>query len=365
MTTQKILMVAGEASADKHASHVIRAVRQLMPASEIFGMGGPEMAHAGMECIFGMDELSVMGFTDVIPRLLQIIKVYRGIKRLMDERRPALFIPVDLPDFNMRLARYAKTKGLSVLYYIAPQAWAWRRGRARTLARVIDGLAVIFPFEERFFASYGVNARYVGHPFVDTEAPRTSGKASWPPKRIGMMPGSRHHEVTKILPVMMDAKRNIEKKHHDLTWHLPVAKGLDVNAINALVDKDVRLEGSLPDVDLAMVKSGTSSLEMAFQGIPEVICYKTSFINYFLARGFVKIDHIGMPNIIAGKSIVPELIQGHFNAEDLARTMCRYLDDEGLFEATQKAYHDMRRLLGDKKASIQVALWAQELVGAA
>jgi lipid-A-disaccharide synthase len=364
MTTQKILMVAGEASADRHASHVIRAIRQLMPAAEIFGMGGPEMAHAGMECIFGMDELSVMGFTDVIPKILQIIKVYRGIKQLMDERRPGLFIPVDLPDFNMRLARYAKAKDLKVLYYIAPQAWAWRRGRARKLARVTDGLAVIFPFEERFFASYGVNARYVGHPFVDSEAPRSSWKPSWPPKRIGIMPGSRYHEIAKILPIMMDAKRLISKKHPDITWHLPVAKGLDVNAITAMVDKDISLESSLPDVDLAMVKSGTSSLEMAFQGIPEVICYRTSLVNYFLARTFVKIDHIGMPNIIAGKVIVPELIQGHLTAEDLAYTMCRYLDDKGLFEATGRSYHEMRQLLGDKKASIHVASWAQELLEA-
>jgi lipid-A-disaccharide synthase len=365
MTSQKILMVAGEASADRHASQVIRAIRQLMPGTEIFGMGGPEMAHAGMECIFGMDELSVMGFTDVIPRILQIIKVYRGIKQIMDERRPGLFIPVDLPDFNMRLARYAKAKGLSVLYYIAPQAWAWRRGRARTLARVTDGLAVIFPFEERFFASYGVNARYVGHPFVDTEAPGPSWKASWPPKRIGVMPGSRYHEIAKILPIMMDAKRRIEKKHHDLTWHLPVAKGLDVNAINNMVDKDVRLEETLPDVDLAMVKSGTSSLEMAFQGVPEVICYRTSLVNYFLARIFVKIKYIGMPNIIAGKEIVPELIQRHLTGEDLARTLRLYLDDEGLFDATGRSYHDMRQLLGDKKASIQVAIWALGLLEAA
>jgi lipid-A-disaccharide synthase len=364
MTTHKILMVAGEASADRHASHVINAIKQLMPDSEIFGMGGPEMAKAGMECIFGMDELSVMGFTDVMPRILQIIKVHRGIKRLMDERRPGLFIPVDLPDFNMRLARYAKAKGISVLYYIAPQAWAWRRGRARTLARVTDGLAVIFPFEERFFASYGVNTRYVGHPFVESEAPDPSWKASWPPKRIGIMPGSRYHEIAKILPIMMDAKQSISKKHPDISWHLPVAKGLDVNAINAMVDKDVRLGKTLPDVDLAMVKSGTSSLEMALQGVPEVICYKTSFINYFLARAWVKIDHIGMPNIIAGKSIVPELIQGHFTAEDLIRTLCRYLDDEGLFKTTQRSYHDMRQLLGDKKASIQVAAWAQKLLEA-
>jgi lipid-A-disaccharide synthase len=364
MTTHKILMVAGEASADRHASHVINAIKQIMPTAEIFGMGGPEMAHAGMECIFGMDELSVMGFTDVMPKILQIFKVYRGIKQLMDERRPGLFIPVDLPDFNMWLARYAKAKGLSVLYYIAPQAWAWRSGRAKTLARVTDGLAVIFPFEEKFFTSSGVNTRYVGHPFVEAEAPGSSWKASWPPKRIGVMPGSRYHEIAKILPTMMTAKRIISEKHPDITWHLPVAKGLDANAISSMVDKDVSLEETLPDVDLAMVKSGTSSLEMALRGIPEVICYKTSLVNYFLARTFVKIDHIGMPNIIAGKAIIPELIQGHFTAQDLALTMCRYLDDKGLFEATRRSYHDMRQLLGDKKASTQVASWAQELLGA-
>ena len=160
-------------------------------------MGGPEMAKAGMECIFGMDELSVMGFTDVIPKIFRSSRSIRGIKQLMDERRPGLFIPVDLPDFNMRLARYAKAKNLNVLYYIAPQAWAWRRGRAETLARVTDGLAVIFPFEENFFTSSGVNTRYVGHPFVEAEAAGSSWKASWPPKHIGIMPGSRYQLISE------------------------------------------------------------------------------------------------------------------------------------------------------------------------
>ncbi len=364
MTPKKILMVAGEASADRHASRAIRALRRLMPDIEVFGMGGPEMAKAGMECLFGMDELSVMGFTDVLPRIFKIYRIYAAIKRLMDERRPDLFIPVDLPDFNMVLARRAKARGLRVLYYIAPQAWAWRRSRASALARITDGLSVIFPFEEPFFQSYGVNARYVGHPFLEAEEPGFASQAAWPPKRIGIMPGSRYHEIAAILPVMMDAKRLISKKHPDITWHLPVARGLDASRIGHMADPEVRLVDSLPEVDLAMVKSGTSSLEMALRGVPEVVCYRTSPINYLLAKTWVKVEHIAMPNIISGRAIVPELIQHHFTGEELARTLNRYIDDQGLFEAVQGDYMGMRRLLGEKIASAQVASWVQEMLEA-
>ncbi|MEN6446798.1 MAG: lipid-A-disaccharide synthase [Syntrophaceae bacterium] len=360
MTAQRILMVAGEASADRHAAGVIRELKAMMPEVEIFGMGGPEMAAAGMECIHDMDELSVMGITDVLPRIRTIFQTYDGLKRLMKERGPSLLIPVDLPDFNMRLARYAKRIGVRVLYYIAPQAWAWRRSRARTLAGMIDGLAVIFPFEAGFFSAYGVNTRYVGHPFM--EHPPIVRKASWPPERIGIMPGSRIHEIERMLPVMMGAKRIVGRRHKGLTWHLPVAAGIDAEIIRQRCDEDVILETEIPEVDLAMVKSGTSTLEMALRGVPEVICYRTSPLNYFLAKAFVRVKHIGMPNIIAGRTIVPELIQQDLTTEDLARTVLLYLEDRALFEATQKTFTDLRESLGTSKASIGVATWARELL---
>ena len=360
MTARRILMVAGEASADRHAASVIRELKSLMPGVEIFGMGGPEMASAGMECIYHMDEFSVMGITDVIPRLRSIFRVYSGLKHLITTRKPKLFIPVDLPDFNMRLARYAKCLGVRVLYYIAPQAWAWRHWRARTLAKITDGLAVIFPFEVPFFSAYEVITRYVGHPFM--EAPHHSGDASWPPKKIGVMPGSRDHEITRMLPVMMEAKRLVQQKHQGLTWHLPVAPGLDSDTIGRMADADVVLEQDIPQVDLAMVKSGTSSLEMALRGVPEVICYRTSPINYMLARIFVRVKTIGMPNIIAGKTIAPELIQRDLTGEDLARTLRLYLEDSTLFEATRLSFARMRESLGTMKASHGVAIWAQELL---
>lgn len=161
---------------------------------------------------------------------------------------------------------------------------------------------------------------------------------------------------------MMAAKRRIEERHPELSWHLRVAPGLDSNDINALVDKNVQLESGLAEVDLAMVKSGTSSLEMALQGVPEVICYKTSPLNYLLARTFVKIANIGMPNIIAGKKIVPELIQNHLTSEDLARTILLYLEEKSLFEATQRSFGELRESLGTMKASKGVAMWSQELM---
>lgn len=360
MKDHKILMVAGEASADRHAAFVIRALRQLMPNVEIFGMGGPEMVQAGMECIYPMGELSVMGFTDVIPKLFRILKVFTGIKGLMDDRHPDLFIPVDLPDFNMRLAKHAKGKGIRVLYYIAPKAWAWRRYRARLLARLTDGLAAIFPFEVDFFASCGVNVRYVGHPYIEDAV--FSWKPSWPPKRIGIMPGSRHQEIMNILPVMMAAKRRIEEKHPDLSWHLPVAPGIDDAGLQSKVDKNVQLTKGLTEVDFAMVKSGTSTLEMALNTVPEVICYKTTPINYLLANIFVRIKNIGLPNIIAGKKIAPELIQHHLTPEDLARTVLLYLEDSSLYEATQRSFLELRESLGTMKASQGVAGWAQKIM---
>nr|HOO47336.1 lipid-A-disaccharide synthase [Deltaproteobacteria bacterium] len=151
MIRKKILMIAGEASADRHASKVIQSLKSVSPDIEIFGMGGPMMKEAGMECCYGMDELSVMGFSDVLPRVRRIYGVYKGIQALIRIRKPDVVLPVDLPDFNMRVARYAKKHHTKVLYYIAPQAWAWRSYRARTLSAVTDGLAVIFPFEEEFF----------------------------------------------------------------------------------------------------------------------------------------------------------------------------------------------------------------------
>ncbi|MGC9323922.1 MAG: lipid-A-disaccharide synthase, partial [Desulfomonilia bacterium] len=164
MTRKKILMVAGEPSADRHASRVITSLKHYAGTVEIFGMGGPEMESAGMECTYSMREFSVMGFSDVVPKIARILKVYRGLQRMLIQRRPDLVVLIDLPDFNMRIARSAHASRIKTLYYIAPQAWAWRRSRAETLSRTTHGLAVIFPFEEEFFRSYGVNTRYVGHP---------------------------------------------------------------------------------------------------------------------------------------------------------------------------------------------------------
>jgi lipid-A-disaccharide synthase len=352
-------MTAGEASADRHASRVIRELKALLPDAEIFGMGGPDMAAAGMECAFTMDE-PVMGITDVIPKLRKIHGIYRGLKSLMEERKPDLVIPVDLPDFNMRLAAYARSGNRRVLYYIAPQAWAWRPSRAAALSKITDGLAVIFPFEEKFFSGYGVNARYVGHPFMEDF--QYAPTAAWPPRRIAVMPGSRNHEIPLMLPVMMAAKRRIQDIHPEISWYLPVAAGLDEDAVRRMTDEDVQMTRGIPEVDLAMAKSGTSSLEMAIRGVPEVICYRTSPVNYLLAKAFVRVKNIGMPNIIAGKTIVPELIQQHLNPEDLARTLRLYIEDRTLYEAAQRSYAGMREALGTMHPAREVAAWALRLM---
>jgi lipid-A-disaccharide synthase len=359
-TIPRILITAGEESADRHAASVVRQIRHIMPDAEIFGMGGHEMKEAGVEIIYSMKELSVMGFSEVLPKLLGIFKVYSGLKEVIRTRRPDIFIPVDLPDFNMRLAGFAKKQGVKVLYYIAPQAWAWRAYRARTLSRITDGLAVIFPFEEAFFTKSCVNARYVGHPFLEENIVKPSD-ASWPVKRIAIIPGSRKDEIVRMMPVMVSAKKIISSKINGIEWVLPVAKGLDETFVKGFLDSDIKPVSGIPDVDLAMVKSGTASFETAIKGIPEVICYKTSAINYFLARIFVKVEHIGMPNIALGRKVAPELIQHDFTPQRLAVELTRFIEDRELFNNTKEAFTELRQKLQGEKASLMVAEWVKEL----
>jgi lipid-A-disaccharide synthase len=359
---KKVCMVAGEASADKHAAGVIRELKGMVPDVEVFGMGGSEMRAAGMECLYGTGELSVMGFSDVAPRVRHIFSVFKGLIKAIEERRPDVVMPVDLPDFNMRLSRKAKRLGVKVLYYIAPQAWAWRSYRARTLAKITDGLAVIFPFEQGFFSAYGVNARYVGNPCMEGLGTDAGEGSSWPPRNVLLMPGSRLQEIETILPVMCEAKRLVQERHRDLAWHMRIAPGLDGRLLEERIDADILLTREMPPVDLAMVKSGTSSFEMAVSGIPEVICYKTSPLNYRLAKAFVTLDHIGMPNIILGRTAVPELIQEDFTPENLALELRRLIEDEDRFRKMQSDFALLREKLGNESASTGVASWLRDII---
>ncbi len=352
-------MIATEASADRHAAKVVKELKTKLPDCEIFGMGGPQMAAAGMECIYSMDELAVMGFTDVLPKLGHILKIRKNLKMIMAERKPDIFIPTDSPDFNMHLARHAGKLGIKVLYYIAPQAWAWRSSRARKLAKIVDGLAVIFPFEEQFFASYGVNVRYVGHPILE-HAPRLSQIVS-PPRRIAILPGSRRHEIEMMLDDMLAAKELLDCRHEGLQWFLPLAPGVSRNDLPEL-PANIQLVDELPDVDLAICKSGTSTFELALRGIPEVICYRTSRLNYLLAKLFVKTKNIGMPNIILGRDEVPELIQNDLNALDLADAVTAYIQDSHRYMRTRVAFKEMRETLGAKRAAEGVTNWAIQML---
>lgn len=354
------MITAGEASADQHAAGIIRALKEILPEAEFFGLGGPEMIKEGFEACYDMQDFAVMGFSAVIPKIRRIFQVHRGLKDLLLRRRPTLFIPVDLPDFNMRLSAFAHRQHIKVLYYIAPQAWAWRRYRARQLARITDGLAVIFPFEEAFFRSYGVQARYVGHPLLE-HAPACQD-IRWPPTRIALMPGSRRDEIVRMLPIMMDAKRIIAERHAEIRWFLPVAPGIDEHLIRRHTDADVVLTEGLPEVDLALVKSGTACFEMALKGVPEVICYTTSRLNYLLAKTFLSLEHIGMPNIAMGRTVAPELIQESCTPANLAFALLRYINDKTLYGETRTAFQELRSSLGSKTASYEVAQWVSNLL---
>ena len=350
-------MVAGEASADRHAAAVIRELKRILPEVEVFGMGGPAMAEAGMECLYGMEQFSVMGFSDVLPRIRQIHSVYRGLCDEVLKRRPQVVVPVDLPDFNMRLAGRLKRSGLKILYYIAPQAWAGRKYRARTLARITDGLAVIFPFEEAFFSSYGVNARYVGHPFMEEQSAGAAG-GTWPPGRIALLPGSRMHEIRTILPVMIEVKRIVQKSPH-ITWHLP---GGRIDPRFGPGRSRRGLHSSLTQVTWPWSSQGHRASDSA-QKVPRSHLLPDIGLNYRLARAFVRIDHIGMPNIILGRRAVPELIQDELTPERLAREVLEIIEDRQRYDRMQQSFDEMRRMLGNASPSKGVATWIADMAG--
>ena len=287
-------------------------------------------------------------------------RAFSWVRRYLEEKRPGCVIAVDFYGFNHQVLGLAAHRSIPSFYYISPQVWASRPARAAKIARLVKEVLVIFPFEEAFFTKSGVNARYVGHPFLEENTVPPSD-ASWPVKRIVIMPGSRKDEIVRMLPVMVGAKKIISSKINDLEWYVPVAKGLDETFIKGFLDSDIKPVNGIPDADLAMVKSGTASFETAIKGIPEVICYKTSTINYFLARIFVKVECIGMPNIALERKVAPELIQHDFTPERLAVELMRFIEDRELFNNTKEAFQELRQKLQGEKASLMVAEWVKEL----
>ena len=339
----RILISAGEASGDIHAAAVAAAIKQLDPGAEVFGMGGDALRQAGAEVLFDIKDHGVMGFVEVVRKLPDLFQLRADFAKLMDERRPDCLITVDYPGFNMKLAQLAHEKGIPVVSYIAPSAWAWNKGRAKKVAKIVDKVACIFPFEYDVYKEAGANVEFVGHPLVDIVQPALSRQEAeaWAGKQPGrrlilLMPGSRLMEIEKSLPTLLAAAKLIKHKMPEVDFILPRAGTIPVKLLEehiALAGVEVKVtEGHNYDLfsiaDLALATSGTVTLEAALCGLGSVIVYRTSPVTYFIARMVVNIPHIGLPNIVAGREVLPELLQGDFTPEKVAEAALHLLEPE-------------------------------------
>jgi len=341
----KLMIVAGEASGDLHAAKLVRAFREVDPSLDIefFGGAGPKMREAGVEAVVMSDELSIVGLTEIARALPTFVRAFKSLRAAAVDRKADAVILVDFPDFNLKLARSLKKAGLTVIYYISPQLWAWRSYRVRTVRRYVDLMITILPFEKDWYMKKGVlNVEFVGSPLArEVHASRTKevfcGLHDLDPSRpiISLLPGSRHKEIVRILPVMIEAANIVESSVPKMQF--VVAIGSDRNSADVKgVIQCASVPGSLKTIvgetydalnasDAAAITSGTATLEAGIIGTPMAIVYKTSSLNYNLLEPLISVDHYGLINLIAEKRLAKELIQGEFTAEALSQEILRLL----------------------------------------
>ena len=371
-----ILIVAGEASADLHGANVVAALRRMNPAIQVRAMGGDHLRRAGAEILVDSSRLAVVGITEVLGRFGDLLRAYRTLKRVVQNREIGLLVLIDFPDFNLRLAGVARAAGVPVLYYISPQVWAWRSGRTKIIARRVDRMAVIFPFEVPLYREAGLEADFVGHPLMDTlgepgDPSLSLAESGWRgDPLIALLPGSRDKEVKSLLPEMIRAAQIISRKRSGARFLLALAPSIHPEEVKDLLPpQDTRIqvvEGRTCEVlraaDLVLVASGTATLETAILGKPMVIVYRVSPLSYRVARAMIKVKLIGLVNLVAGRALVPELIQSEANGERIAVEALRILEEGSYREEMIRGLAEVRERLGSPGAAERVARMALEML---
>src|SRR5712691_3102822 len=350
----KLAIVAGEASGDLHASEVVRELKRLDPSLQTFGIGGDLLAREGMHILRHAREMGIVGLFNVLRHLRMFKAALKEMTETIAREKPDAVMLVDYPDFNLRLAKRCKAMGLRVIYYISPQVWAWRRGRVKQIARVVDRLLVIFPFEEDFYRQHNVPVTYVGHPLIDEMAgerpsrPQSSGVSpddskagardarplrAGRPLSVALLPGSRRHEVRALLPPMLDAVSILksEREVDAFIIQAPTISSAELLAVMQEAHGFIRIVPhdrgeALAGADIALSSSGTATLECAIVGVPVIVMYRLSSPTHWLAQRLVKLSHFSLVNIVAGKNVVPELLQEEVNGERIASEVRKLLD---------------------------------------
>jgi lipid-A-disaccharide synthase len=377
--TIKIMIVAGEASGDKHGAKLVAALRSLRPdlSFEFVGSGGDEMRAAGFETLVDIREVAIMGLLEVSRALPKFLQVFRRLRRAARERDPALVILIDWPEFNLRLAKKLKSDNRRVIYYISPQIWAWRSYRIHAIKRYVERMLVILPFEKDYYERNGVDVDYVGHPLLDSVRVTASrddfcSRYQFDSSKpiIALLPGSRHSEIKYILPPMLEAARLLNRSQPQLQFALPLAKTLSIDEMGAhsrtirnlkLIENDTY--NALSASELAVVASGTATLETAIIGTPLIIVYRASTLNWRIFRPLINVPFVGMPNLIAGREIAPELLQNDMNPERLAAQITAMLNDPKCLSRLRADLAEVRQDLGSANASERAATRILEILG--
>jgi len=377
-TPPTIFMVAGEASGDLHGANLVRHLRPMLPGARFFGIGGEAMAAQGVEIVFDCAKLAVVGLTEIAGKMSTIVRAFAWAARSLDTIRPEVAILIDFPDFNLRIAGIARRRGIPVVYYIAPQVWAWRRGRIGRIAERVTKLLVIFPFEEDLFRGAGIDALYVGHPLLDAIGEAGSSE---PDSRdwglsplypvVGLFPGSRPREVDVLLPPMVEAAARLRQVFPRMQFILGQAPSLDPARVERLLQGAPvpvrRIDGhthrAMRLCDAAIVASGTATLELALFEVPMVIVYKVSVLTYLVGRSLVRVPSIGLANLVSGKQIVPELIQGEVTGRGIFEACLPLVTNSVYRAAVKKELRRVRAALGEPGASRRAAESVLSIVG--
>lgn len=331
----KLAIVAGEASGDLHASEVVRELKKLDPALTTFGIGGDFLAREGMRLLHHAREMAIIGLFNVLRNIRFFKRVMSDLMEAIERERPDAVMLVDYPGFNMRAAKRIKALGIPVVYYISPQIWAWHRGRVREIAKTVERMIVILPFEEDFYRDHAVPVTYVGHPLIEQVIGVKRAAAREGVTRVALLPGSRKQEVRGLLPAMLDAVE-VLRRERNLEPYIVQAPTIVLAELEAIVDEKKANVPVLPHdrgegiaaADVALSSSGTATLECAILGTPVVVMYRLSRMTHWLGQRLVQVPHFSLVNIIAGKEVVPELLQHDVNGARIAAEARKLLEPE-------------------------------------
>ncbi len=372
-------MVAGEVSGDRLGAGLIRALRRRYPDAQFEGVGGDAMAAEGFRSLYPLERLAVMGFVEPLKRLPELLRIRRGLARHFRKRQPALFVGIDAPDFNLGLELTLRGVGIRTAHYVSPSVWAWRQGRIRKIARAVDHMLVLFPFEAEFYRRHGVPVTWVGHPLADelplepdTAGARRSLALSADAPVLAVLPGSRGSEVALLGPLFLDAVAACRERVPGLRCVLPAANASRRAQIAALLAAypglpvqvlDGQSHTAMAAADAVLLASGTSALEAMLLKKPMVVAYRTGRLTHALASRLVKLKHVSLPNLLAGRELVPELLQDAVTVEALSGQVLRCLEETSERAVLIAEFDSLHRQLR-RGASERAAAALAELIDA-